>query len=154
MKHYKVNVCKNCKGTNERYAQISKTEAKVDYLLTESELNDSEKLPFWDKPNPKRSQYARMYLYLRFQLEAFAVEKWGSLEALDAEVQRRVDGTKQRQEAKFKNNLKKLRERTRTSTWRKEVKEHEHQYGPSWVSDGMTNKECTVCGSVISYEEF
>ena len=48
-------------------------------------------MPHLKKPNPHKSTWNDMQLYLRFQVEeyAFGDKKWGSAEALDAEFARR-----------------------------------------------------------------
>ncbi|KAJ3023362.1 hypothetical protein HKX48_003473 [Thoreauomyces humboldtii] len=102
--HFKVKVCKACKDKEElanKYSLLTKTEARTDYLLTDSELKDSEHLPTWEKPNPHKSTYSNMLLYLRCHLEAFAWKKWGGEEGLDAEFQRREDEKKERKEKKY-----------------------------------------------------
>lgn len=55
LKHYKVMVCKGVAMTDsgcvkektEIYSLLTKTECKQDYLLTDSELKDQTKLPYW-----------------------------------------------------------------------------------------------------------
>ncbi|RKO90087.1 XPA protein C-terminus-domain-containing protein, partial [Blyttiomyces helicus] len=127
--HFKVDVCRACKDTiADRYSLLTKTECKEDYLLTDSELKDYKRLPHWERPNPHKSTYSNMLLYMRgHQVEKFAFEKWGSPEALDAEFERREDEKKARKEKKFQSKLMELRKKTRTSTWQKKLPEdHVH----------------------------
>ena len=77
-----------------------------DYLLTESELKDRERLPIWEKPNPHKETWSNMYLFLRCQVEAFAWSKWGSPEALDKEFERREQEKKDKKEKKYKEKMK------------------------------------------------
>jgi DNA-repair protein complementing XP-A cells len=73
--HYKLTVCTACRDSKpEKYTLLTKTEAQNDYLLTDEELRDSTKMPHWERPNPRKSTYARMKLYVRCQVEAFAFE--------------------------------------------------------------------------------
>lgn len=51
-----------------------------DYLLTDEELRDEQRMPHWERPNPRKSTYARMKLYLREQVESFAFAKWNGAE--------------------------------------------------------------------------
>ncbi|KAI9342771.1 hydrophilic protein [Zopfochytrium polystomum] len=130
-RYFKVLVCRSCKEKfKEKYSLLTKTECKEDYLLTESEMRDTTVLPFWEKPNPHKSTYANMMLYLRMHVEAFALQKWGSHEAMDAEFERRESEKKDRKDKKYKKKLIELRKKTRTSTWmHKPAREHTHEYG-------------------------
>ncbi|KAJ3416723.1 hypothetical protein HDV05_000553, partial [Chytridiales sp. JEL 0842] len=130
LKHYKEMVCKSCREKlPDKYSLLTKTECKEDYLLTDSEMKDHDKMPCWEKPNPHKSTYARMQLFLRMHVEKFATEKWGSLEKLDEEFARREEEKKAKKEKKFKAKLLELRKKTRTSTWKKPNTEHVHEYG-------------------------
>jgi DNA-repair protein complementing XP-A cells len=49
LRFYKVKVCAKCKETLvDKYTQLTKTEVKEDYLLTDEELRDTERAPFWE----------------------------------------------------------------------------------------------------------
>jgi DNA-repair protein complementing XP-A cells len=81
-------------------------------------LRDAELLPHLSRPNPHKSHWHDMMLFLRYQVEAYAFEtKWGSAEALDAEFARREADKKRRKEAKFKEKLLDLKKRTRTDAY-------------------------------------
>ena len=54
----------------------------------------------WDKPNKNRIG-ARIFLYLRGEVEKVAFEKWGSAEGLDLEFERREHLKEQIKEKKF-----------------------------------------------------
>ncbi|KAI8822445.1 XPA protein C-terminus-domain-containing protein [Fimicolochytrium jonesii] len=158
LQHFKVCVCRSCKDKHpEKYSLLTKTEAREDYLLTDSELRDTTALPNWERPNPHKSTYSKMLLYLRQQVEAFAWKKWGSPEELDAEYQRREDEKKGRKEKKFKAKMSELRRKTRTSTWTRKVDdEHAHEFGES-VHDPAKDEYtqiCRTCGFVSTYEAF
>jgi DNA-repair protein complementing XP-A cells len=63
---FHLNLCSICKEKfPEKYSLITKTEAKEDYLLTDPELKDTELLPHWSKPNPHKSTWNDMMLYVR-----------------------------------------------------------------------------------------
>ncbi|KAJ3332960.1 hypothetical protein HDU76_012457 [Blyttiomyces sp. JEL0837] len=125
----------------------------LDYLLTESELKDVSKMPFWEKPNPHKSTYANMLLYLRMQVEAFAIEKWGSLEKLDEEFERREEEKRAKKEQKFNARLRELRSKTRTSTWQKQTVTHEHEFEEETDDRGVTTQICKTCGVEMEVEE-
>lgn len=165
-------VCHTCKDKfPEKYSLLTKTEAKEDYLLTDPELRDETLLPHLEKPNPHKSTWNNMMLYLRFQVEeyAFSDKKWGSAEKLDDEFERRQQETKARKEKKFKTKLDELKKRTRVDAYKRAKGggggefgdiigsgRHEHEWGRS-VEDpetGMTKKSCIECGMEVEELEF
>lgn len=159
-KVFSTNVCAKCKHENpEKFSLLTKTECKEDYLLTDPELRDAEILPHLLRPNPHRSTYSNMMLFLREQVEAFAFsdEKWGSPEALDAEFKRRETEKKKKKNKKFEQSLRELRRRTTTNRWhqRKEA-EHQHTFSQdSFVNAaGQAVQCCSECGLEIEVETF
>ncbi|KAL4912795.1 XPA protein C-terminus-domain-containing protein [Aspergillus aurantiobrunneus] len=167
-------VCHACKEKfPERYSLLTKTEAKEDYLLTDPELRDEELLPHLERPNPHKSTWNNMMLYLRYQVEeyAFSEKKWGSPEALDAEFERRENEKKRRREAKFKTKLDDLKKRTRVEAYRRNRQgaaggsfgdeigkgaRHVHHWGRS-IQDpgtGIGTKKCVDCGMEVEELEF
>lgn len=189
-------VCHACKDKfPEKYSLLTKTEAKEDYLLTDrefffpfnwrmlwcrvltigsiAELRDEELLPHLERPNPHKSTWNNMMLYLRYQVEeyAFSPKKWGSPEALDAEFERRENEKKRRREAKFKTKLDDLKKRTRVEAYRRNRQgaaggtfgdeigrggRHVHQWGRS-IQDpetGIGTKKCVDCGMEVEELEF
>ncbi|KAF2208348.1 hypothetical protein CERZMDRAFT_49321 [Cercospora zeae-maydis SCOH1-5] len=168
----KTQICHTCKDKYpDKYSLLTKTEAKEDYLLTDPELKDESLLPHIKKPNPHKSTWNDMMLYLRYQVEeyAFSEKKWGSAEGLDAEYERRTKETKDRKEKKFRNKLNELKKRTRVEAYKKARSggggefgdtigngQHEHEWGRS-VEDpetGMTKKACVECGMEVEELEF
>ncbi|KXT15610.1 hypothetical protein AC579_5857 [Pseudocercospora musae] len=167
----KCQVCNTCKDKYpEKYSLLTKSEAKEDYLLTDPELKDENLLPHLTKPNPHKSTWHDMMLYLRCQVEeyAFSDQKWGSAEGLDAEYERRAKETKERKEKKFRNKLNELKKRTRVDAYKKARSggggkfgdvigpgRHEHEWGRA-VEDpetGMTKKTCVDCGMEVEEME-
>ncbi|KAJ2726459.1 DNA repair protein rad14 [Coemansia sp. Benny D115] len=163
LKVFKIMVCKSCiESIPDKYSLLTKTEAKDDYLLTDSELRDRELFPVWEKANPHKSTWNNMLLYLRKHLEEFAIRKWGSLEGLDREFERRVDEKRARKEKKYKQSVADLRRRTRVEEWEKNHRqklkleqEHEHVFESTGddTEDGGVEQRCTVCGLVVEVEE-
>ncbi|KAL3427946.1 DNA repair protein [Phlyctema vagabunda] len=169
---FKCQVCNACKEKfPDKYSLLTKTEAKDDYLLTDPELKDPELLPHFNKPNPHKSHWHDMMLFLRYQVEEYAfTTKWGSAEALDAEFEKREIDKKKRKEDKFKSKLKELKKKTRTDAFRRNIKgsgkdgkfgdslgpgRHEHEWGQTVEnSDGMTVKTCVECGMEVEELEF
>ncbi|KAH8552268.1 XPA protein C-terminus-domain-containing protein [Umbelopsis sp. PMI_123] len=155
---FKINICNTCKDKYpDKYSLITKTEAKEDYLLTDPELRDEELLPHWSKPNPRKSTWNNMMLYVRFMVEEYAFQKWGSPEALDAEYEKREKQKKEKKDKQFKEKLRDLRKRTITSTWEKQRdKAHKHEYGDPVQNPktGNTTQTCQICGIEIESESF
>jgi DNA-repair protein complementing XP-A cells len=160
---FNLNVCSPCKEKfPEKYSLLTKTEAREDYLLTEPELKDEKILPHLEKPNPHKSTWHNMFLYLRCQVEdyAFSSRRWGSAEALDAEFARREEDKKKRKETKFKNKLADLKKRTRVEAHRRSRLggggnfgddlsdgKHVHEFGRpvNNPETGMPVKKCLTC---------
>ncbi|KAL4811040.1 XPA protein C-terminus-domain-containing protein [Aspergillus unguis] len=167
-------VCHACKEKfPERYSLLTKTEAKEDYLLTDPELRDTELLPHLERPNPHKSTWNNMMLYLRYQVEeyAFSPKKWGSPEALDAEFERRENDKKRRREVKFKSKLDELKKKTRVEAYRRNRKgaaggefgdeigragRHVHEWGRAVIDPetGIGTKKCVDCGMEVEELEF
>ena len=170
--YFKCAVCNSCKEKlPEKYSLLTKTEAKEDYLLTDPELKDEELLPHLEKPNPHKSTFHNMRLYLRYQVEEYAFsKKWGSAEALDEEYTKREGEKKQRKEQKFKSKLQELKKRTRTEAYRRERAggsggdfgdaidrggKHAHVWGrPVENEAGIAVKSCVECGMELEELEF
>ncbi|ETI24759.1 DNA repair protein [Cladophialophora carrionii CBS 160.54] len=162
---FNLAVCNTCKDKfPEKYSLLTKTEAKEDYLLTDPELKDENLLPHLERPNPHKSTWHNMFLYLRCQVEeyAFSDKKWGSAEALDAEFQNRETEKKKRKENKFKSKLADLKKRTRVEAYQRSKKggapgnfgddmsggKHIHEFGQPIDNPetGFPVKTCTICG--------
>jgi DNA-repair protein complementing XP-A cells len=163
---FDIAVCNACKDKlPDKYSLLTKTEAREDYLLTDPELKDETLLPHLTKPNPHKSTWHDMFLYLRCQVEeyAFSDKKWGSAEALDEEFAKRETEKKKRKETKFKNKLADLKKRTRLEAHQRRGKsggnfgddlsdgKHVHEFGRLVDNSetGMAVKTCTVCGFEI-----
>ncbi|KAJ1962198.1 DNA repair protein rad14 [Dipsacomyces acuminosporus] len=159
LKMFNAKVCRQCiEKIPDKYSLLTKTEAKEDYLLTDSELRDRERLPVWEKPNPHKSTWNNMLLFLRQHLEAFAVDKWGSLEQLDNEFERRETEKRERKEKKYRRSVADLRRRTRVEAFENKRRErlrleeeHTHAYEP--MDDDSGRQRCS-CGLTIEVEEF
>ncbi|KAK0723282.1 XPA protein C-terminus-domain-containing protein [Lasiosphaeria miniovina] len=175
-------VCNTCKEKYpEKYSLLTKTECREDYLLTDPELKDPELLPHLSKPNPHKSHWHDMMLFLRYQVEEYALtHKWGSVEALDAEFEKREGDKKRRKEVKFKEKLLELKRKTRTEAFRRNTGKaggggivggkggatkfgdtvggsgkHVHEWGRTVENEeGMTVKTCLTCKMQVEELEF
>lgn len=130
-------------------------------------MKDPDLLPHLSKPNPHKSHWHDMMLFLRFQVEEYAFKtKWGSAEGLDAEFERREIEKKKRKQAKFDEKLQDLKKKTRTDKWIKEGKakpgrgiggteRHVHEWGRTVENaEGMTVKTCLSCGMEVEELQF
>ncbi|KAG0000874.1 hypothetical protein BGZ65_003990 [Modicella reniformis] len=162
LRYFHVPVCIGCRDSQpEKYSLLTKTECRMDYLLTDPELRDTELFPCWERPNPKKATWNNMILYLRFQVEEYAFKKWGGAEGLDQEFARRERDKETRKEVKFKKELKDLRNKTRTSVWQdkkmqQRPKTHQHDFGVALVDpeSGTSVQTCIECGIQVECEEF
>jgi len=142
-----------------------------------AELKDPELLPHLSKPNPHKSHWHDMMLFLRYQVEEYAFnQKWGSAEALDAEFEKRETDKKRRKEAKFKEKLLDLKRKTRTDAVRRNNArsgaggasgvakfgdsiggggKHVHEWGRTVeTEDGVMVKTCLSCKMEVEELEF
>lgn len=105
-RNFDINVCTNCvQLKSEKYKLITKTTAKELYLLTDEELCDQGALPFILKPNPLNPSWSEMQLYLSMHVDDFAKKKWGSLDALEQEINCREARKGVQQEKRFNKRL-------------------------------------------------
>ncbi|KAJ1969870.1 DNA repair protein rad14 [Dispira parvispora] len=153
-----IPVCQTCKKENpDKYSLITKTEAKDDYLLTDEELRDKSILPCWERPNPRKSSWNNMMLYVREQVESYAFKRWGGEEGLDKEFYRREEEKKSRKAKKFEKNIRELRNRTRTSLWQRRDynAKHEHDFDEPVVNPDTeeTERVCRTCGIKVIFDE-
>jgi len=165
-------ICNACKEKlPDKYSLLTKTEAKEDYLITDPELKDEELLPHLERPNPHKSTWNNMMLFLRYQVEEYAFsKKWGSAEALDEEFEKRESDKKKRKEDKFQSRLKELKKKTRVEAYRRNRKgdgggefgddvgrggKHTHVWGrPVDNEEGVGVKACVECGMEVEELEF
>jgi len=166
-KHFGVSVCRECKWKT-KYKCLSKTNAKKQYLLSEGDINS---LKCWIK-EIKRSENNEgdnrwmpkyMKLFLKYELEELSIEKWGSLEGIEGERNRREINRMQRS---ISNARKKRKvqfeclddiEINKKVVEEHEAKTHVHTFGESECIDQETDewrKICVDCGYVETWEEF
>ena len=96
-----------------------------------------------------------MMLFLRMQVEAFAIRKWGSLEALDTEFEKRQADKKKKKGKKFEEGLRELRKRTRETIWQqRRDAEHQHEFGEVELTgeSGEGVQRCVTCGFEVEVE--
>lgn len=153
---FDVRICSACRSRRaDDYVLLTKSTAREEFMLTDEELRDTAVLPFVTRPNPHKSTWTDMQLYLRLHVKRFAHRKWGGPEGLAAEIKRRADTRDKNRERRFAEKLGELRRKTRSTavaraTTGLSASRHEHVYGPP-SSDGR--RKCTVCGICVIVEE-
>ena len=171
-----VNACYNCqkaaKGAGGKYQVLTKSKAKDEYLLTDRQLSKEQGgLGCMTLPNPHKSSYGDMRLYLRTQVEELALRTWGSDEALFVEKERRVQERLQKADAKKRKAATTgprgipagAAKRSAASTaafaryQQQQAVHHTHSFCAEAdevydeAADTWT-KTCTVCGFEVTYE--
>ncbi|KAL7346710.1 DNA repair protein RAD14 [Encephalitozoon intestinalis] len=139
-KTFGIPVCRSCRYSSLKF--VTKTSCLSDYLLVDDELKE---LRFLERPNPRKGTWSRMHLYLKEEVEEFAVWKWGSLEKIEEIKEKRKKRTKDRKQRKLKKNIKDLRRKTRMEVG--DTKKHEHVF----EDDGEVCR-CR-CGMSVEQEE-
>lgn len=153
-----IKVCKCCReALPEKYSLLTKTEVKEDYLLTDSELRDTDLFPRLEKPNPHKTTFNNMMLFLRSQVEEYSYKKWGGPEGLDEEYEKRVDMKKKRKEKKLMKKMEEMRRKTKaTGGYAMTEQErnhgrHEHEWSSAISVEnaqipGTVQRRCAICG--------
>ncbi|XP_077989108.1 DNA repair protein complementing XP-A cells homolog [Glandiceps talaboti] len=156
LNHYNVDVCDGCRDNEGKHALVTKTDAKQHYLLKDCDFDRREPpLKFIVRKNPHNSRWGDMKLFLKSQVEARALEIWGSEENIVEQKEKRVFNKEKLKRKKFDKKVKELRREVRSSLWTKDVSTHEHTYGEETYIEAtdMYNKKCTSCGHLLSYEK-
>lgn len=104
--HFSKKVCQKCKRERQDdFSLITFTQAKTFYLLTDEELDDISILPFISRKNPLKSTWSDMRLYLKIMIESFSIKKWGSIENVQTEIQKRERASMHRKLSKYKKSI-------------------------------------------------
>lgn len=181
-RYFNIDLCRACTYKPE-YKLIPRSEAKKLYLLTDEELKDTTVLPSMPKPNPHKSHWKEMHLYLVKNLEKFAKSKWnaskedtddidvGKIEeeeedGLEMEKKRRKQVRSERTSKVFTEKLAELRKKTQLIDDAKTVKKdplkrlpsfrsapHVHDMVPQDELDGVQRSKCSICGIIEESEE-
>ena len=77
-----IRVCAGCKAKTDDYDLITKATAVAEYLVTQGTMN---LLRYAAKKNPRHSGFSTMKLFLRRDVKEKALERWGSLDAIEQE---------------------------------------------------------------------
>ncbi|XP_046662465.1 DNA repair protein complementing XP-A cells homolog [Homalodisca vitripennis] len=153
LKSFDYNVCDGCRDNEEKHCLITRTDAKNEFLLKDCDLDKREPiLKFIVRKNPHNVRWGEMKLYLRKQIEARALEVWGSEEQLEKELELREEKRILAKTKKYNKNMKALRMNVRSSLFNKTTSaSHEHDFGPETYNEDEDNYShtCKTC----QYEE-
>ncbi|XP_037072923.1 DNA repair protein complementing XP-A cells homolog [Pollicipes pollicipes] len=150
-------VCDAChKEHAEKYALVTRTEAKNEYILRDSDLDEREPLlRFITRRNPHNPRWGQMKLYLRLQVEERALLVWGSEEELERQHELRDKKREKVKVNKFNRRVKELRMAVRSSVYKKKLTGHEHTYGEEVYDEEADTytRTCTECDHSQTYEK-
>ena len=150
-------VCEHCQKENsDKYALITRTEAKQEYILKDEDFDKREpELRFITRRNPHNPRWGQMKLYLRLQIEERALEVWGSEDELERQHELRDKKKEKIKLNKFNKRVKELRMAVRSSIYKRELTGHEHTYGEEVYNEGddTYTRTCTECDHAQTYEK-
>ncbi|KAL8586204.1 hypothetical protein ACOMHN_021471 [Nucella lapillus] len=137
LNHFDLSVCDSCreKDEEEKYNLITKTDAKKKFLLKDEDFD--------------------MKLFLELQVQVRAYEVWGDEDGMEKARAERTAKKEKAKKKKFDKRVRELRMAVRSSTWRKDTKGHEHDYGEESYREGTDDycQTCTTCGHAVTFEK-
>lgn len=154
-KNFGFSCCDKCKN-EENSMLITKTTARDEFLLKDCDFDRREPpLRFISRKNPHKSTWAEMKLYLRSQVEARALEVYGSLEKIEEEKEQREEKKELAKAKKFNKKLGELRKAVRSTLYDRTTKKHEHEFGESTYNPETEEyfHKCLTCDYSEIYEE-
>lgn len=154
-KSFGFSCCDKCKN-DENSMLITKTNARDEFLLKDCDFDKREPpLRFINRKNPHKSTWAEMKLYLRFQVEARALEVFESLDKIQEQKELREDKKEMAKAKKYNKQLSELRKAVRSTLYDKTTKKHEHEFGDSTYNEDTDEyfHQCLKCEYSETYEE-
>ncbi|XP_043916935.1 DNA repair protein complementing XP-A cells [Protopterus annectens] len=153
--HFDLAVCDNCRDPEGKHKLMTRTDAKQEFLLKDCDFDKREPvLKYVLRKNPHNSRWGDMKLYLRLQIVKRSLEVWGSEEALEEAKEARQESREKLKQKRFDKKVKELRHAVRSSLWKKDTSNHQHEYGPEeQVEEDVFKKTCTLCGQELTYEK-
>merc|ERR1740130_1482244 len=175
---FSLEVCYECQRANRgeggKFQVISKSKAKSDFLVTDTQLDGrtEDGLGSFSLPNPHDSRYGEMRLYLRTQVEEVSLRTWGSAEGLLLAQERRSRQRIKKAAAKKRGSsvwcsdggsigvrdtspaaARKRGKGSKGATSAPFVPPHEHDFFPAEeCGDGLWTRQCD-CGFSESFEK-
>lgn len=154
-KNFGVSCCEKCQD-EEKAALITKTAAREEFLLKDCDFEKRQPpLRFISRKNPHKSTWAEMKLFLRCQVEARALEIFGSLDKIEEQKELREDKKELAKAKKYNKKLGELRKAVRSTLYDKTTKKHEHEFGESTYNEETEEyfHSCLKCEYSETYEE-
>lgn len=156
-KYFELSCCDKCKNLDETHELITKTAAREEYLLKDCDFDRREPpLKFISRKNPHKSTWAEMKLYLKLQVEARAIEIYGSLEEIQKQKEEREEKRQVSKIKKYNKQLTELRKNVRSTLYDNRTKaSHTHEFGPSTYNEETDEYThvCVTCNFSETYEE-
>ncbi|ENN81137.1 hypothetical protein D910_01965 [Dendroctonus ponderosae] len=153
---FNCRCCDECKES-DTYKLITKTDAKIKYLLQDCDLEKREPpLKFITRKNPHNVRWGDMKLYLELQIEKRALEVWGSHEKIEEERESREEKRVLSKTKKYHKQLKELRMSMRSSLYdRTRGAAHSHEFGPEEYNqeDDTYTRKCNTCAYEETFEK-
>ncbi|XP_068245740.1 DNA repair protein complementing XP-A cells [Palaemon carinicauda] len=149
-------VCDQCRDNDDKHSLITKTDAKNEYLLKDSDLEKREPpLKFIVRKNPHNSRWGDMKLFLKLQVEKRSLEIWGTEEALEEAIEKKEDQREISKQKRFNKKMKELRMNVRSSLYTRATKNHEHEYGEETYlpDEDEYSRTCQTCGHTYTYDK-
>lgn len=155
-RNFVVHICDDCRDPKGTHELITRTDAKSKYLLKDCDLDLREPpLRYILKKNPYQSR-GDMRLYLKYQVEERALKVHESEEKLEEELEKREERRFTKKQKVYEKKMKTLSMQVRSSLYKREMSNHEHEYGDAKCIDednDMYRKTCKTCGYNWDYEE-
>ena len=87
-------------------------------------------------------------------MEKLAIKIWGSLENIEAEIDRRDERQDASRKKRVEKEVRQLRRDVRSTTWTKDTSSHVHEFGvEKHVCEDTYEKTCATCGYVTTFEK-
>jgi len=173
-KAFGIGVCNSCqKEFPSRYKLITKSSAKSEYFLSDSELAN---LKFMLKPNPSKGSWSSMKLFRLFEVMKIVreklINKTNNLNLTDEEIIELLSEEKQTRELEKLNREIQKRKKIRREIIKEEFiqsykptnnnnsnktnqknKNSLNQHTHSFTDEKNGKKKCKECGFQLEYEE-
>jgi DNA repair protein len=120
-----IRVCSSCR---KELQLVSKSTAKQQYLLTETDLKPLKSL---ERKNPRQKDWNAMKLYLESEVRDISYKKYGGQSGLEEEARRRVS---KKLEVRILERERKVRDEAKRVRRVKEIREEIHG------KDGIENE--------------
>merc|ERR1711916_17316 len=144
-----ADVCDACRSQHDKFSLITKTEAANEFLLSTA---DFAQLRFIEKRNPHKSSWSQMKLYLLAQVEEISYSRYGGVEGLDQEYERRAAEREHKRHLAYEKKLKSLKKVVTMPMVKDITSGHVHSFlKKDEVYDddaGSWKKTCATCGFV------